>query len=68
MGHLHVSKIKFRHPVPEVFSPKKAAHTFLQRDLADKATGIAANKKVSHFILKLYKSEYVQCLDTFFCY
>ncbi|XP_027107695.1 DNA polymerase zeta catalytic subunit isoform X2 [Coffea arabica] len=46
MGHLHVSKIKFRHPVPEVFSPKKAAHTFLQRDLADKATGIAANKKV----------------------
>lgn len=43
MGHLHVSKIKFRHPVPEVFSPRKAAYAFPQRDLTDKATGIAAN-------------------------
>lgn len=26
MGYIHVSKIKFRHPVPEVFSKRKAAY------------------------------------------
>ncbi|KAL3516081.1 hypothetical protein ACH5RR_022983 [Cinchona calisaya] len=47
MGHLHVSKIKFRHPVPEVFSPRKTTHTFPERNLTDHSTGIAANTQVN---------------------
>lgn len=27
MGHIHLSKMKFRHPVPDAFLPKKSINT-----------------------------------------
>ncbi|KAG8363827.1 hypothetical protein BUALT_Bualt19G0062700 [Buddleja alternifolia] len=35
MGHLHVSKMKFRNPVPNVFSQRKAKHNCQLRPLTD---------------------------------
>ncbi|KAI3448610.1 hypothetical protein Pfo_005275 [Paulownia fortunei] len=38
MGHLHVSKVKFRYPVPNVFSERKVTHKGKLRPLTDDST------------------------------
>ncbi|CAH9141447.1 unnamed protein product [Cuscuta epithymum] len=45
MGHLHVSKMKFRNPVPEAFSPKNAKYKDLKRDSMDIPAYSSANFK-----------------------
>lgn len=35
MGHLHVSKMKFRHPVPDVYSQQKIKKNGKLRPLTD---------------------------------
>ncbi|XP_019168407.1 PREDICTED: DNA polymerase zeta catalytic subunit isoform X1 [Ipomoea nil] len=35
MGHLHVSKMKFRYPVPDTFSPRKSNHNEPKRTIMD---------------------------------
>lgn len=45
MGYIHVSKIKFRHPVPEVFSRRKSA-TGPRGEVADQPPGSAGSNKV----------------------
>nr|GMD05868.1 DNA polymerase zeta catalytic subunit isoform X1 [Ipomoea batatas] len=35
MGHLHVSKMKFRYPVPDTFSPRKPNHNEPKRTIMD---------------------------------
>ncbi|KAK4595861.1 hypothetical protein RGQ29_014087 [Quercus rubra] len=38
MGHMHLSKMKFRHPVPDTFSPRKSNHIVLHKQHMDKFT------------------------------
>uniref|UniRef100_A0A2N9FNZ4 Uncharacterized protein n=1 Tax=Fagus sylvatica TaxID=28930 RepID=A0A2N9FNZ4_FAGSY len=41
MGHMHLSKMKFRHPVPDTFSPRKSDLIGLQNQNMDKLTCMA---------------------------
>uniref|UniRef100_A0A2N9IM45 DNA polymerase n=1 Tax=Fagus sylvatica TaxID=28930 RepID=A0A2N9IM45_FAGSY len=41
MGHMHLSKMKFRHPVPDTFSPRKSDCIGLQNQNMDKLTCMA---------------------------
>uniref|UniRef100_A0A2N9I954 DNA polymerase n=1 Tax=Fagus sylvatica TaxID=28930 RepID=A0A2N9I954_FAGSY len=41
MGHMHLSKMKFRHPVPDTFSPRKSDRIGLQNQKMDKLTCMA---------------------------
>ncbi|KAL2536841.1 DNA polymerase zeta catalytic subunit [Forsythia ovata] len=43
MGQLHVSKIKFRYPVPDVFSPRKAEYNSQQKKYTDDSTCVTAD-------------------------
>ncbi|PON37843.1 DNA polymerase zeta catalytic subunit [Trema orientale] len=38
MGHVHLSKMKFRHPVPDVFSPRKSVYTDQTKQSMDPLT------------------------------
>uniref|UniRef100_A0A7N2L7S9 Uncharacterized protein n=1 Tax=Quercus lobata TaxID=97700 RepID=A0A7N2L7S9_QUELO len=38
MGHMHLSKMKFRHPIPDTFSPRKSNHIGLHKQHMDKLT------------------------------
>uniref|UniRef100_A0A2N9FMJ7 DNA polymerase zeta catalytic subunit N-terminal domain-containing protein n=1 Tax=Fagus sylvatica TaxID=28930 RepID=A0A2N9FMJ7_FAGSY len=38
MGHMHLSKMKFRHPVPDTFSPRKSDGIGMQNQNMDKLT------------------------------
>ena len=38
MGHMHLSKMKFCHPVPDTFSPRKSNHIGLHKQHMDKLT------------------------------
>ncbi|ONI04488.1 hypothetical protein PRUPE_6G324000 [Prunus persica] len=43
MGHLHVSKIKFRHPIPDAFCPRKSVHNGQPSQDIDKSTCMPAD-------------------------
>lgn len=45
MGHLHVSKIKFRHPVPDVFSQPKSNCKSELNSLPENSTSLARNSQ-----------------------
>ncbi|KAK4595876.1 hypothetical protein RGQ29_014100 [Quercus rubra] len=40
MGHMHLSKMKFRHPIPDTFSPRKSDHIGLHKQQMDKLTSM----------------------------
>ncbi|PHT98415.1 DNA polymerase zeta catalytic subunit [Capsicum chinense] len=44
MGHLHVSKMKFRNPIPDTFSPRKA--NYIDRRSSDMSTSMTAEFQV----------------------
>ncbi|KAL6285946.1 hypothetical protein ACE6H2_010336 [Prunus campanulata] len=43
MGHPHVSKIKFRHPIPDAFCPRKSVHNGQPSQDIDKSTCMPAD-------------------------
>lgn len=46
MGHLHVSKIKFRHPIPDAFCPRKSVHNGQPSQDIDKSTCMPADFQI----------------------
>ena len=50
MGHVHLSKLKFRHPVPDVFSPWKSVHTEQARQGKETMTQRHPDFMVSYMI------------------
>lgn len=49
MGHIHLSKLKFRHPVPDVFSPNKSVSTEQPRKDMDPSTCTPLDSEVNFF-------------------
>uniref|UniRef100_A0A6N2LZS6 Uncharacterized protein n=1 Tax=Salix viminalis TaxID=40686 RepID=A0A6N2LZS6_SALVM len=43
MGHLHLSKVKFRHPLPDSFTPRKFSNKHQDRPEMDESTSISAD-------------------------
>lgn len=53
MGQLHISKIKFRYPVPDDFSPQKAEYNGQQKKFTDVSTYATADFQVDLFTITL---------------
>ncbi|KAF8394525.1 hypothetical protein HHK36_020735 [Tetracentron sinense] len=43
MGHLHLSKVKFRHPIPDIFIPRAAHYNDRHREGIENSTFVSAN-------------------------
>ncbi|KAJ6694315.1 hypothetical protein OIU85_005038 [Salix viminalis] len=43
MGHLHLSKVKFRHPLPDSYTPRKFSNKHQYRPEMDESTSISAD-------------------------
>lgn len=53
MGHLHVSKIKFRHPIPDAFCPRRSVYDRQPSQEMDMSTCMSADLQVN-FISSLH--------------
>lgn len=59
MGHLHVSKMKFRYPVPDTFSPRKSNHNEPKRTIMDIPANTSADFQVNFLSLLLAATCYL---------